>query len=65
MIIKYKLFEDSKSFEAFQMENDISIHSIAPIIGSMDMDVIAGNKNTQIETKVSVFVTYSIGVGTT
>jgi len=60
MIIKYKIFEDSESFEKYQQENDIKIFNISPIIGGMDMSAISSNKNTAIESKLMVFVTYSI-----
>lgn len=59
MIVKYKMFEDSESFEKFQSENDVKIYTVTPIVGSIDMEVISNNKNTNAESKVKAFVTYS------
>jgi hypothetical protein len=60
MIIKYKMFEDSESFEEFQSDNDIKIHGITPMVGAIDMEAMSNNKNTKFESRVRVFVTYSM-----
>ena len=58
MIIKYKFFETTEKFEAFQGENKIKIFNMSPICNGMQMDVISGNVETKIQARYGVFVTY-------
>ena len=59
MIIKYKMFKDSKSFEKFQKSHEIKICGITPMLGALDMEAMSSNKSTKCETSIQVFVTYS------
>jgi hypothetical protein len=56
-IIRYKLFHDSESFEAWQYATEVTICGITPMLSGLEIAALSESGATST-SKISAFVTY-------
>ena len=62
-LFKYIVFNNSKSFEEWQINNidknnTIHIHQIVPLVSGFNGDISERGTSIGMETSISIFVTY-------
>jgi hypothetical protein len=59
-IIRYKLFHDSESFEAWQAATSSTVCGVTPMLAGMDLTALDKTEASGT-SKICVFVTYYVG----